>query len=181
MQAESSEAAVAVGHPRKRPFFKIGSCIFEKTAEPHVFDKPCQDADLRARQGAPETFDARGFVEAVQNLALGGQAAWPGFDRSLDAVVPDALAIPHDVEVLLVEGNYLLLDQPVWRDLAPLWDLVFWIEVDEATLLARLIQRWLDEGLTPVAAEDRARTNDLVNARTVQSQSHLKNAVVLGA
>jgi fructokinase len=48
----------------------------------------------------------------------------------------------------------------------------------DAELEARLIQRWLDHGLTPEAARIRAQSNDLPNARLV-GQTALRADVVL--
>ena len=73
--------------------------------------------------------------------------------------------------LLLVEGNYLLLDRPVWRDLAPLWDMTVWIDVPIEVLRARLVQRWLHYGKTPEAAAAQAEGNDLANARTIIAES----------
>jgi pantothenate kinase len=68
-----------------------------------------------------------------------------------------------------VEGNYLCLDEDPWRNLAPLWDMSFFVEVPEAELERRLIRRWLRHGLDPEAARTRALGNDIPNAARVMA------------
>jgi fructokinase len=122
---------------------------------------------LRARKGAPETFDADGFVAAMQRLGRGGEVILPVFDRARDIAIAGAVSVATDHRIVVVEGNYLLFDAAPWTDLAPLWDVTVWLEVPEAELQRRLTQRWLDHGLDREAALARAEGNDLANARRI--------------
>ncbi len=58
---------------------------------------------------------------------------------------------------MLTEGNYLLLDEPPWSALAPLFDLTVMIDAPEDVLERRLVERWLAYGLDRDAALRRAR------------------------
>jgi fructokinase len=69
--------------------------------------------------------------------------------------------------VLLVEGNYLLLEHGPWASLRPFWDVTIALDVPLAVLEARLVQRWRDHGLAADAAQARAMGNDIPNARLV--------------
>jgi pantothenate kinase len=126
---------------------------------------------LFARKGAPQTFDAAGFLSMVQRLVEGDEVIAPTFDRARDISIAGAVEVPADVELLVLEGNYLLLDQPIWRELKQYWDLSVYLDVPIAELERRLIQRWLDHGLEQPAAEARARGNDLVNAKFIIENS----------
>lgn len=127
---------------------------------------------LRAVKGAPETFDAAGFAALVNRIrSETGPIRYPLFDRAQDCAVADVGELSAETRFAVIEGNYLLCDLPVWRDLAPLFDLAIMLHVPIATLEARLIQRWLDQGFSPEAAAQRARGNDLANARTVLERS----------
>lgn len=126
---------------------------------------------LFARKGAPQTFDAAGFLSMVQRLVEGDEVIAPTFDRARDISIAGAVEVPTDVELLVLEGNYLLLDQPIWRELKQYWDLSVYLDVPIAELERRLIQRWLDHGLEQPAAEARARGNDLVNAKFIIENS----------
>lgn len=122
---------------------------------------------LLPRKGAPETFDAAGFAAMINRLKQGDEVIIPTFDRSRDIAIAGARAIPAECKILIAEGNYLLFDDPAWRPLASLWSLSIFLNVAEPVLEARLIQRWLDHGLTPDAARARAEGNDLPNARRI--------------
>lgn len=130
----------------------------------HLDNALLEPRGLLPRKGAPQTFDARGLLSLVGRLADGPGIIYPKFDRSRDLAVAGAGALDEGCDTVIVEGNYLLIDQPVWRDMAPVWDLRVFLKTPEDVLRARLIQRWLDHGMTPDTARARAEQNDLPNA-----------------
>ena len=136
--------------------------------------------DLRARKGAPESFDAEGFVRLVRLLGSArDDVVVPTFDRALDLARAGAAIVPGSARLIVLEGNYLLLDEAPWRDLAPLFDLTVRLEVEEAELEGRLVRRWLDHGRDAAAARAQALANDIPNARRVVAHS-LPADMVLG-
>ncbi|MCA0850671.1 nucleoside/nucleotide kinase family protein [Salipiger thiooxidans] len=126
---------------------------------------------LRARKGAPETFDAEAFVALVREIRAGASPAYPLFDRTADRTLPGAGQVDPTARVLIFEGNYLLLDRAPWHDLAPLWDITVSLVIDEGMLTRRLVQRWLDHGLSASEALARAESNDLPNGRVILRES----------
>lgn len=127
---------------------------------------------LLPRKGAPETFDAAGFVALIRRLRTDeAEVAIPVFDRAADLGRAGAEVVRPEDRILIIEGNYLLLDEPPWDALAPLFDLTVALEVAEEELERRLVRRWRDHGLSPEAAEQRARSNDLPNARRMREGS----------
>ena len=122
---------------------------------------------LRQRKGAPETIDVQGFLHLVHRLRAGEEVVAPIFDRSRDIAIAGAQVVPAEARVVICEGNYLLFDEDPWRTLMPLWDLTARLDVPLPELRARLIQRWLDQGLSRAAATRRAEGNDVPNARRV--------------
>jgi pantothenate kinase len=48
-----------------------------------------------------------------------------------------------------------------WDALAPLWDIIAWPDVALPELRGRLIQRWLDKGLSRAVATRRVGANDM--------------------
>ena len=137
----------------------------------HLDNSVLEPLGLLPRKGAPETFDATGFVALVARLGQGGALRYPTFDRDSDAVVDDGGHLDASCDTVIVEGNYLLLDEPPWAQLRGLFDLSIFLDVPVEVLQARLVQRWLDQGLSPDAALARAQGNDLPNATTVQARS----------
>jgi len=133
---------------------------------------------LLARKGAPETFDAAGLARDLARIAAGEDpVAVPVFDRALDLARAGARLVRASHRLVLVEGNYLLLDAPPWSTLA--FDRTVFLSVPEAELRRRLVGRWLDHGLDPGAALRRAEGNDLPNAALVMARSRPAD-VVLG-
>jgi pantothenate kinase len=127
---------------------------------------------LLPRKGAPQTFDAQGFLATLSRIRAGNaDVAVPVFDRAMDLARAGAGVIRRDNRIVLVEGNYLLLDAPVWRECAEMFDLTIFLRVPVPVLETRLVQRWLDHGLAPGAARRRALSNDIPNARLVAERS----------
>ncbi len=137
----------------------------------HLDNRILDARGLRPRKGAPQTFDGAGFVHMIRRLASEDEVVIPVFDRARDVAIAGASVVGPETETAVVEGNYLLLDEEPWRALRPLWDLSVYLKVPEDTLRARLIQRWLDHGLNPQAAEARATSNDLPNALHIARHS----------
>lgn len=127
---------------------------------------------LLPRKGAPETFDVAGLLRDLERIRTGGaEVAVPVFDRGLDLARAGARIVGPDHAIVLVEGNYLLLDCLPWNELAPLFDQTLMIEVPEEELRRRLVARWLYYGLELRAAEARADGNDVVNAGLIMTRS----------
>lgn len=122
---------------------------------------------LRARKGAPETFDVAGFAHLVARLRTEPEVAIPIFDRSMELSRAAADIVTVQDRILVIEGNYLLLDQEPWRALFPQFDLTVQLDVTEAELIRRLTHRWLHFGKSPRDAAAWIASNDLPNVRRV--------------
>jgi len=133
----------------------------------HLDNAVLQERGLLSRKGAPETFDAEGFIVLIQRVKQGGAVVYPTFDRARDVSVAGAAVIDADCDIAVVEGNYLLFDEAPWRSLAGLWDISIWYDMPESVLLERCVQRWLDHDHTPEEARARAEDNDMANARRI--------------
>jgi pantothenate kinase len=144
----------------------------------HLDNMVLEQRGLLARKGAPESFDAAGFLNMVTRLKRGEEVVIPVFDRARDIAIAGARVIGPEQRVLLIEGNYLLLDRAPWNGLAGCWDLTIGIEVPLPELEARLVQRWRDHGLMQAAAVARAMGNDIPNAQLVVAGSVSADLVI---
>lgn len=133
---------------------------------------------LLARKGAPETFDATAFVQFVRSMRTMSDLTFPTFDRANDCVVPEGGYLSASVQTIIVEGNYLLLNDAPWDQLAQEWDLSLMIEVPLPVLQGRLVERWLRNGHDAVQALARAKQNDIPNAELVIANSRTAGLVV---
>lgn len=133
----------------------------------HLDNRILEARGLLSRKGAPETFDAEGFLTLIQRLKAGVDVVVPVFDRSRDIAIAGASVVPADIEIVVAEGNYLMFDEAPWRGLAEFWDLAVFLDASEDVLRDRLVARWRVYGLDPAAALTRAEANDLPNARRI--------------
>jgi pantothenate kinase len=138
----------------------------------HLDNAALDRAGLRAIKGAPQTFDARGFVAKLAELRPSGiPKSFPLFDRSADCTLQDAGTVSSAATTIVVEGNYLLLQQPPWAELRHLLDATVMLRPSLETLEKRLIDRWVSHGLSAEAAFQKAHGNDLRNAQQVLENS----------
>ncbi|MCR9139268.1 MAG: nucleoside/nucleotide kinase family protein [Alphaproteobacteria bacterium] len=138
----------------------------------HLDNAILRDRGLLHRKGAPETFDVMGFISLVHSLREGKDPVpVPHFDRDADRVREAAETVDTTCKVLLLEGNYLLLDRQPWIVLQELFDLSVFVKAPQSVLRRRLIQRWLDFDHNRNDAERRANENDIPNARLVLEHS----------
>lgn len=127
---------------------------------------------LRARKGAPETFDYAGFAASLERIrAHEPQVAIPLFDRPMDLARACAALIEAETKYVVVEGNYLLLDEAPWIGLAGLFDLTIFLDVERAELERRLLKRWADLGRPDNQARHWVATNDMPNVDRVLRRS----------
>jgi pantothenate kinase len=129
------------------------------------------------RKGAPDTFDADGLASDLGRiLESRGDVAVPVFDRTLDLSRAGARMIHLRHSVILVEGNYLLLDRAPWDRLAGMFDRTLFIDVAPEELRRRLVARWVHYGLEGQDAEVRVG-RDMENVETVIASSRAPDIV----
>jgi pantothenate kinase len=120
----------------------------------HLADSALVALGLRDRKGAPETFDAWGYAALLGRLRSATATVWaPGFERGLEQPLAGAIAVPPDVELVVTEGNYLLLDRPEWRAVRAELDEVWFLDLADDVRRARLVARHVEFGKSPDAAQ----------------------------
>jgi pantothenate kinase len=130
------------------------------------------------RKGAPDTFDAPGFVALLRRLRApqpGETVYAPEFRRDLEEPIAGALAVPPGLPLLIIEGNYLLLESETWDEVRPMLDECWHITVAQEKRLAQLIARHERHGRTPEQAREWALTNDEPNARLIEAAAYRAN------
>lgn len=141
----------------------------------HLSNETLASRGLLSIKGAPQTFDASGFVAHLRQLRRDPRATvlWPDFDRSAERTVPDAISIDASTRLVIAEGNYLLLEQPPWRDVRELLDQVWYLDVPADILRRRLIERAMAYGRSEDDAVRHVDESDLRNAELVSQTKHL--------
>lgn len=137
----------------------------------HYDDAVLAERGWRGRKGAPHTFDVAGLSSTLARLRRNDEpdVAVPVFDRAMELARAGARLIPQAVDVVVVEGNYLLLDADPWRALATHFDQTVCLEVAESEIRRRLEARWAH--LEPDRRDRQIERNDLPNARLVTTSS----------
>ncbi len=123
-----------------------------------------------AIKGAPETFDAAGYLALLRRLVAESRDTVyaPRFERAIEQPIAGAVEVGPDVDIVVTEGNYLLLDIPPWSDVRDLADEIWYLDVPEPERLRRLITRHVEFGRTMDEATERAtRGSDADNAALV--------------
>lgn len=135
----------------------------------HLDDAVLEQRGWRPRKGAPHTFDVGGFAATLARLRLNQEheIAVPVFDRGLEISRNAARFIPKEVRHIIVEGNYLLLDEVPWRELT--FDTTVYLEVPLQEIERRLLKRW--KALVGKDLKSKMEANDLPNARMVIERS----------
>jgi fructokinase len=146
----------------------------------HLDNRLLEERGLLSRKGAPETFDAAGFLHMVKRLRTGEEVVIPTFDRARDISIAGSAVVTADCRVVVAEGNYLLFNEAPWDALRAYWDLAVRLDVALPELRARLIQRWLTHGLSRATATRRAESNDIVNAQRIVEKVLPADVVISG-
>ena len=133
---------------------------------------------LRDRMGAPETFDAEGYADLLERVRSREDVAAPAFDRVVEEPMPGAIRVPATTELVVTEGNYLLLDEPRWRAVRDSLDAVWHLVCDESVRRERLLARHLEFGKSPAEAEAWVARVDDANARLIEAAAYRADSVV---
>ncbi|AZV18586.1 MULTISPECIES: nucleoside triphosphate hydrolase [unclassified Mesorhizobium] len=145
----------------------------------HYDDAVLERRGLRARKGAPETFDFAGFEALLKRIRAGEpDIAIPVFDRSMELSRAAASIVATQTKFILVEGNYLLLDEEPWSRLAPLFDFSIFVDVPRNELERRLMERWHGHGRSDEDARAWIASNDLPNIERVLARRRAADLVI---
>ncbi len=138
----------------------------------HLAQAELERLGRAGRKGAPDTFDAPGFVHLLRRLRAcdpDDTVYAPEFRRDLEEPIAGALAVPPSLPLVIVEGNYLLLESGAWAGVKPLLDECWHVAVPQDQRLAQLIARHERHGRSPEDARAWALGSDEPNARQVEA------------
>ena len=135
----------------------------------HLGDPTLVAWGRRDRKGAPDTFDAGGFVALLRRLRDQREAYVhaPDFDRALEASLGSAIPVAREVPLVVTEGNYLLGDDGAWAEVGPLLDETWFIDLPDDVRVGRLVRRREGYGADHGTAVAWATGSDQRNADVV--------------
>ena len=138
----------------------------------HYDDLILKEKKLLSKKGAPETFDVMGLINFVSRLHKEDEVVIPIFDRSLELSRSSAVIISKNTKVIIVEGNYVLLNSYPWSELHKFFNTTVMINCEKKILEKRLIERWENFNLPKKEIDEKVYKNDLPNGVNV-----LKNSI----
>ena len=149
----------------------------------HLANATLDRLGIHDRKGAIETFDGWGFVALLNRvLAERDHVVYaPSFERAVDEGIAGEVAIPTGAQIVVVEGNYLLVDQEPWNRIPALLAEVWFCETGADERLSRLVDRHTRHGRSPEAAHAWATAVDGANARLIETTRARADLVVSGA
>ena len=135
----------------------------------HLADPTLIAWGRRERKGALDTFDVGGYVSLLRRLRDQQEEVVhaPDFDRGLEASLGSALPVRREVPLVVTEGNYLLSSQGAWAEVATLLDQTWYLEIDDAVRVDRLVRRREGYGSDHAEAVAWATGSDQANADVV--------------
>ena len=149
----------------------------------HLANATLDRLGLRDRKGAIETFDGWGFVALLGRvLAERDHPVYaPSFERTVDEGIAGEIAVPAAAQIVIVEGNYLLVDQEPWNRIPDLLAEAWFCETAADERLSRLVERHTRHGRSPEAALEWASSVDGANALLIEPTKQRADLVVSGA
>jgi len=126
----------------------------------------------RERKGAPDTFDAAGYAALLRRLLAQADdevVYAPEFRREIEEPVANAIPVFARTQLVVTEGNYLLLDEAPWAPVRGLLDEVWYVDIDEGQRLEQLARRHMQFGRSAGEAAAWIAATDEPNARLIEA------------
>ena len=146
----------------------------------HLADVELDRLQRRDRKGAPDTFDALGYAALLRRLRedVDEMIYAPGFERTLEQPIAGAIGVPRAARLVVTEGNYLLMDTDGWAGVRAMLDEVWYVDLDPAERLRRLVDRHLRFGKDEQSAVAWATGTDERNAAVIAATKGAADLIV---
>jgi pantothenate kinase len=138
----------------------------------HLANVELERLGRRDRKGAPDTFDSAGYVALLRRLLVQADdevVYAPEFRREIEEPIANAIPVHARTQLVITEGNYLLLDDGPWAHVAGLLDEVWYVDVDDEVRLHRLTRRHEQFGRSAEEAAAWVAGTDEPNARLIEA------------
>jgi pantothenate kinase len=146
----------------------------------HLSNAQLNELGRSDRKGAPDTFDPQSFTELLKRVAQDSknEIYFPIFHREIEESIAAEGLISPETKIVLVEGNYLLLDSHGWQNVATHLTESWYLKIDDELRLKRLVARHIEFGKDPEFAHSWAHGTDEVNAKIIETTILRADAVL---
>ena len=138
----------------------------------HLANVELERLGRRARKGAPDTFDSAGYVALLRRLLAQGDdeiVYAPEFRREIEEPIANAIPVFARTQLVITEGNYLLLEDGPWAEVKGLLDEIWYVDVADTLRVDRLTQRHEQFGRSAEEAAAWVASTDEPNARLIEA------------
>ncbi len=133
---------------------------------------------LNQIKGAPETYDTSLVFQCIEKVKAGEEVGFPIYSRTLHDPVPNGGRVKKQNRIVIVEGNYLLLQEEPWQRFRHLFDLSIMMIAQRETLVDGLRQRHLRGKKSEAMTEKQISYVDLPNIDRVLDNSGPADIIV---
>lgn len=131
--------------------------------------------NIMKRRGAPFTFNSTRLLQLLQEVKqnVNDTIYVPEFNHELKDPTEDSIVISPQIEIIILEGNYVHLNDVGWKEIQFLTDEKWFVSADFDTIKKRLAKRHIQAGICATMNESiqRVESNDLVNATYIIDHS----------
>jgi len=138
----------------------------------HLANVELERLGRRGRKGAPDTFDSAGYVALLRRLLAQPDdeiVYAPEFRREIEEPIANAIPVFPRTQLVITEGNYLLLDEGPWASVKGLLDEVWYVDVPDEVRIHRLTRRHVQFGRSAQDAAAWVENTDEPNARLIEA------------
>jgi pantothenate kinase len=144
----------------------------------HTLVRNGVEVPLRRVKGGPASFDSGAALAFLKLIRTEPRLAYPTYSRILHDPLPDGAWIEPHHHLILMEGNYLLVDQAPWDAFAALFDLSIFLTAPRAELIHSLRERHLRGGKDSAAVEKHMQFSDYPNMDLITQHSRAADITV---
>lgn len=139
----------------------------------HLSNLQLERKRIASIKGAPETFDVDGFIATLSRIRSPDRKTIyvPDYSRILHEPVAASIAITADTNIIVLEGNYLLLESGEWKDVRSYLEHAWFLNVEWAICRQRLTARQIASGKSLAAASEWVDRSDKANYELVVNGS----------
>jgi pantothenate kinase len=123
--------------------------------------------ELFKRRGAPFTFNSLNFFKLLKSIKDNPdkEINAPSFDHSIGDPIENDIKIYPKHDIIIIEGNYLFLQEGNWKDVSNIFDYSIFIDIDIENAMNRVKKRHIEcLKITEKQSEERIKSNDYINA-----------------
>jgi len=149
----------------------------------HLVSEELERLGRTERKGAPDTFDVHGYRVLLRRLreqsSDGPMIYAPRYQRgAVEESIGSAVPVAGQVQVVLTEGNYLLLPQEPWAAIADLLDETWFVSVRQDLRRERLLARHLANGKSMARALQFTDGSDATNAELIAAGAEHADVII---